>query len=59
VPEGSEDEVQQFIHGMAERMAHHAHAVHNVTDWNEAMAMITDDLFEVWADPAPTPVRRC
>ena len=56
-PEGSEEEVQQFIHGMAERMENHAHAVHNVQDWREAMAMITDDLFEVWPDPAPTRVR--
>ena len=57
VPEGSEDEVQQFIHGMAERMANHVHAVHNVHDWREAMAMITDDLFEVWPNPAPTLAR--
>ena len=57
LPEGSEDEVQQFIHGMAERMASQVNSVHNVPDWREALAMITDDLFEVWADPAPTPVR--
>jgi len=57
VPEGSEDEVQQFIHGMAERMANHVHAVRNVHDWREAMAMITDDLFEVLPNPAPTLAR--
>ena len=57
LPEGSEDEIQQFIHGMAERMANHVHAVHNVQDWREALAMITDDLFEVWPDLAQPLVR--
>ena len=57
MPEGSEEEVQQFTHGMAERMASHVHAVHNVQDWREAMAMITNDLFEAWFVPAPTRVR--
>ena len=57
VPEGSEEEILQFTDGMAQRMASHVSAVHNVADWREALAMITEDLFEVWSAPAPTPVR--
>ena len=52
----SEAESQTIWGDMAERMACHVQAVHNIVDWHAALAMVTTECFEVWSS-ASVPVR--